>query len=284
MKAFAALLLFVPFAHVQADPQRGYVMPRTEVVPITDSETNRQYELYIKLPSDYAKNAEIKHPVIYTTDGAWHMEAVSGTAEFVLPNAIVVAISWQKDAAVDFQGDERLHLSRFRDYTIIPHTNPEVQAKYNVGQARNHLTFIRDDVIKYVEANYQTDPAERIYFGFSLGGEFGAYILFEEPDTFKHYVLGSPAFDPESLKFVKDLAATDKPMDANVFVSVGEKETDVIPMIQDFMTTLEGEDGLNTKELEIVANSGHSEAFPATAVASFKWIVDLMAEAKAGEE
>ena len=268
---------------------KAYEIPRSQVVPIKDTTTDRQYELYIRLPDDYAKTADTKHPVVYATDGAWHMEMLSGAAEYVLPNAIVVVISWQKDSKDDFDGDERPHISRFRDYTILPSTNPEVQAKYKVGQARNHLTFIRNDVIKYVEANYQTDPAERIYFGFSLGGEFGSYILFEEPDTFKHYVLGSPAFDPESLKFLQDLAAKREadttPLNANVYVSVGEKETDAIPLIETFMSTLQSREdaSLNVKDLEVVAQSNHSEAFPATAVRSFKWLSGLIAENNTGE-
>ncbi|PCI63175.1 MAG: hydrolase [Kordiimonadales bacterium] len=268
---------------------KAYEIPRSQVVPIKDTANDRKYELYVRLPDDYAKTEDTKHPVIYATDGAWHMEMLSGAAEYVLPNAILVVISWQKDAAEDFDGDERAHISRFRDYTIIPPINHELQEKYNFGQARNHLTFIRNDVIKYVEANYQTDPAERIYFGFSLGGEFGSYILFEEPDTFKHYVLGSPAFDPESLKFLQDLAAKREadgtPLDANVYVSVGEKETDAIPLIQTFMSILQRhkDAGLNPKELEVVEQSSHSEAFPATAVRSFKWLSDLMAENSAGE-
>ena len=285
MKKITALFLLflLPLTGVAASEPKPYEIPRSQVVPIKDSETDRQYELYIRLPDDYAKTPETKHPVVYATDGAWHMEMLAGAAEYVLPNAIVVVISWQKNSKDDFDGDERAHISRFRDYTIIPSTNPEVQKKYNVGQARNHLTFIRNDVIKYVEANYQTDPAERIYFGFSLGGEFGSYILFEEPDTFKHYVLGSPAFNAESLQFVQDLAAksetVDKPLDANVYVSVGERETDAMAEIEALMTTLKSKGGdLNVRELEVVARSGHSEAFPATAVRSFKWLSDLMTE------
>lgn len=289
-----AAMCLLPFSTVHATgPEAGdvsaYQIPRSRVVPIQDTGTERQYELYIKLPEDYAKDPNVKHPVVYTTDGAWHMEAISGIAEFVLPNAIVVAISWQKDSAKDFDGDERPFLSRFRDYTILPWSNPEHQAKYKAGQAASHLAFIRDDVINYVEANYQTDPAERIYFGFSLGGAFGSYILFEKPDTFKHYVLGSPAFSEESLAFVQNLAAQRQaegaPMNANVYVSVGEKETDAIPEVEAFMTTLERFNGagLNVKALEVVERSGHSESFPATAVRSFKWLSDFLITPETGE-
>lgn len=286
MKKIVALIVLVllPLAGAQSSDQKSYEILRTEVVPITDSQTGRAYDLYIRLPEDYGKDADVKHPVIYATDGDWHMPLLSGAAEFMLPNAILVVISWQKESAADFDGDERPFLSRFRDFTVLPWPNPEHQAKYKAGQAANHLTFIREDVINYVEANYQTDPAERIYFGFSLGGEFGSYILFEKPDTFKHYVLGSPAFDDESFQFIQDVAAKREadgtPLDANVYVSVGEKETDVIPLIEAFMTMLQRHKaaGLNPKELEVVEQSGHSEAFPATAVRSFKWLSGLIVD------
>ncbi|SDE10632.1 hypothetical protein SAMN04488071_2119 [Kordiimonas lacus] len=286
MKKFIVViaLILLSLTGAQSSDHKSYKILRTEVVPITDSSTGRAYDLYIRLPEDYGKDASVKHPVVYATDGDWHMPLLSGAAEFMLPNAIVVVMSWQKDSKDDFDGDERPHRSRNRDYTFIPAPTPELQAKYKDGQARNHLTFIRNDVIKYVEANYQTDPTERIYFGFSLGGQFGSYILFEEPDTFKHYVLGSPAFDPRSLKFLQDLAtkheADGTPLNANVYVSVGEKETDAIPLIEAFMSMLQRHKaaGLNPKELEIVEKSGHSEAFPATAVRSFKWLSGLIAD------
>ncbi|MEM9385071.1 MAG: hypothetical protein AAGA68_08415 [Pseudomonadota bacterium] len=44
--------------------------------------------------------------MVYATDGAWHMEMLSGAAQYMLPNAIVVMISWQKNAKDDFEGDE----------------------------------------------------------------------------------------------------------------------------------------------------------------------------------
>lgn len=290
MKIVAALVVsfFLPFTGVQASSQddvpKAYEMPRSQVVPIKDSKTGRQYELYIKLPEDYAKDTDTKHPVVYTTDGAWHIEMLSGAAEFVLPNAIVVAVSWQKDSAKDFDGDERPFISRFRDYTVTPASDPETQAKYKVGQAANHLAFIRDDVIKYVETNYQTDPAERTYFGFSLGGAFGSFILLEAPDTFRHYVLGSPAFNADSLAFIQNLAAEavaeGEALNANVYVSVGERETDEMDNISALMSLLQRftSSGLNLHELEVVERSGHSEAFPATAVRSFKWLSDLTAD------
>jgi len=274
--------LLMPQSGVWADEPEAYEIPRSQVISIQDTVKNRAYDLYIRLPEGYGKDASVKHPVVYTTDGAWHMEMLSTSAEFILSNAIVVAISWQKDAKGEFEGDARPHLSRFRDYTFLPATNPAVQAKYNVGQARHHLSFIRDGVIKYVEENYQTDPAERIYFGYSLGGAFGAYILLEEPEIFKHYVLGSPAVDEADLEFLGGLsaaiAADDGMPSVNVFVSVGEKETEQMGNINALMALLEQHSGtgLSLGSLDVVSQAGHSEAAPATAVRSFMWLSALM--------
>jgi predicted alpha/beta superfamily hydrolase len=180
-------LFLLPFVCVEASAQQAYEMPRTQVVPITDSKADRQYELYIRLPEGYSENTDIKYPVIYATDAVWHMDMLSGTTEYLMPNVIVAGISWEKGL-----DDERPHFSRYRDYSLVESSNLERQAKYQFGQAGSHLSFIRDDVIPYVENNYRVKPSERIYFGYSLGGTFGVYVLFEQPDTFNHYILGSP--------------------------------------------------------------------------------------------
>ncbi|MEM9385069.1 MAG: hypothetical protein AAGA68_08405 [Pseudomonadota bacterium] len=94
-------------------------------------------------------------------------------------------------------------------------------------------------------------------------------------------MLGSPAFNSGSLEFVQGLAAKRKTegtaFDANVYVSVGEKETEAMAEIQVLISTLggNGSAGLKLHALEVVERSGHSEAFPVTAVRSFKWLADL---------
>ncbi|WP_371257791.1 alpha/beta hydrolase-fold protein [Pseudoalteromonas sp. '520P1 No. 423'] len=64
-------------------------------------------------------------------------------------------------------------MRRARDYSISKSSNSQRQAKYQFGQADNHLTFIRNDVIKFIESNYRTNPSNRTYFGFPLG----AYLV-----------------------------------------------------------------------------------------------------------
>jgi len=251
----------------------AYEMPRTQVAPIMDSKMDRQYELYIKLPEEYSENTDVKYPVIYTTDATVHLEMLSGATEFLMPNVILVGISYQKD-----HGDERPYASRFRDYEITEYSNPEAQARMQGGQVSQHLDFIRNDVIPHVETRYRTIPNERSYFGYSLGGAFGAYILLAQPDTFKHYILGSPAFRKTSLQYIdkfeeKTALGQDK-MNVNVFVSLGELEKNAAENTDHFMSVLRrrNEAGLSLTGLEIIKESDHGSAFPETVIRSIKWL------------
>ncbi len=275
LHCFVALLLLA-VAGVGVAEQKAYEMPRTQVVPIKDSNTGRQYELYIRLPEGYSDTADTPYPVIYATDAVWHMEMLSGSTEYLMQNAIVVGISWQTDL-----GDDRAHASRSRDYTIVKYA----QTDRPTGEALNHLSFIRDDVIKTIENNFRTDPDERTYFGYSAGGEFGAYILMTQPDSFKHYILGSPAFDQQSFayleKLVVDTTLQQQQPGVAVFLSIGELERpESMSFTREFESLLQQSKaaGIASTGLEIIENSDHGSAFPATVVRSIKWLSGQITE------
>lgn len=273
-KALALIFLaLLPVTGAAASDHKSYAMPRTHVAPIRDSKADRQYELYVKLPEGYSDNTDVNYPVIYTTDAVWHMDMLSGATEYLTPDVILVGISWQKDLE-----SEMPHVSRFRDYTVVKSSNPEHQTRYQLGQASNHLSFIRDDVITYMEDNYRADPKERTYFGYSLGGVFGAYVLLAQPDTFNHYILGSPALDQSDMDYFYDLEAEMAPqqqeLDVDVFVSIGELERAEISFTKDFVSVLQrrGEAGLSLTGLQIIEDSDHGSAFPETVIRGVKWL------------
>ena len=62
--------------------------PNIQVIPIDDTKTKRQYELYIKLPKGYAEHSEAKYPVLYFTDAMWHIEILSGSTEYLMSNLL----------------------------------------------------------------------------------------------------------------------------------------------------------------------------------------------------
>jgi len=271
------LLLLLPFLTVQANEIKktsDFTLSKIQVVPIKDTQADRQYELYIKLPEGYTKNKDKNYPVIYFTDADTHIELLSGT-EFLMEEVILVGISDQKDLNKDLEG----HSSRARDYSISKSSNPERQAKYQFGQASNHLTFIRNDVIKFIESNYRTDPSNRTYFGFSLGGLFGVYALMTQPDTFKNYILGSPSLwrDIPLLFSLENAALKSKALEINLFITYGELEKELGVHVEEFISKLKNKQyqALSSIKQVVIESSGHSDSFPMVGVRSVKWLSSL---------
>ncbi|WP_420386319.1 alpha/beta hydrolase [Roseivirga sp.] len=248
------------------EPLASLELPRIQVAPITDSATGRAYELYIKLPEAYSEDEEKKYPVLYFTDALWHIELLSGASEYLMDNIILVGISWQKD--------EIPQVSRFRDFSLLP----DMHEKYESGQAANHLSFIKKDVFGYIDNHYRTDTNQRSYFGYSMGGAFGAYILLSQPNTFRNYILGSPTtLLDDSFLYNQELLKVSeaRDLDLNVFISIGElEEKTMIEQAEGLIAMLERERLLkNSATLELVDSADHSSAFPMTTVRSLYWLM-----------
>ncbi len=258
------------------------VLPQIQVVPIKDTETARNYELYIELPEDYSENNNKTYPVLYYTDAMWHLEMLSGSTEFMLEDVILVGISWQKDVAEDLRQQYGAHASRFTDYSFWKKTNPN-HPKLKFGQAENHLAFIRNNVIQYMDNNYRIDPDSRSYFGYSLSGAFGAYILLTQPDTFNNYILGSPlnkGLIPYLSEINTKLGASESnennPLHANVYIAYGTLEKEKDEPIDEYLKLLKNRKNLSLSVQNKTMEGDHGTAFPRVAVESVAWLSSLM--------
>lgn len=266
-----ALLLSLSFIASAASENKPYEMPRTQVIPIQDSKSGGQYELYIKLPEGYLKDSDKTYPVIYFTDAIYHIAILSTSTENIMKDAILVGISWQKDINEDLMEKYGEHASRFEDYSFWKTTNPE-HPLLQFGQASNHLAFIRNNVFNYIEQNYRANPNDRSYFGYSLGGVFGAYILVTQPDTFKNYILGSPSVH---LLTKYKIEFTNKKFNTNVFISRGTLEEELREPISEFVTLLKARNDNSLSIESVVIEGGHETAFPMTGVRSITWLSNL---------
>ncbi|MGE0551825.1 MAG: alpha/beta hydrolase [Gemmatimonadales bacterium] len=95
------------------------------------------------------------------------------------------------------------------------------------GGAPQFLEFIRQELIPFIDARYPTDPGDRGYWGDSLGGLFGCYILFTKPETFGRYIIGSPSLwwgNEAMLEVAKRFTETRHDLRARVFLGVGSLE------------------------------------------------------------
>ena len=261
--AFAMLL----GAMAQAEPLQ---LPAIQVVPITDSTSGRDYELYIKLPEGYDANADRRHPVIYIADALWHIEIISGAIEYLVEDAILVGLSWEKGMPPQ--------QSRMRDYMPNAYTGKDYDLP--TGQAMEHLAFLVNDVFKHVETEYRADPGQRTYFGYSVSGTFGSYILLTRPGTFRNYIVGSPAplfgghFAHEYEPIVR---VTPDSFDANVLVSVGSDEDaeyveNAISLAAFLKTRASSESRV---DLKVIDSADHNFGFPMSAMQGLYWLAEV---------
>ncbi|MEP2790539.1 MAG: alpha/beta hydrolase-fold protein [Kangiellaceae bacterium] len=277
------LIAWLSNSAVQAGEITKLALPKIQVEPIKDSQSNKQYELYIKLPENYSKHQDKTFPVIYFTDAIWHVELLSGATKFMMEDVILVGVSWQKDIPEDLKQEYGAHFSRYGDYSFKKRTNPK-HPKIKFGQANSHLRFIREDVFKYVESNYRTQPINRTYFGFSAGGLFGTYALMAQPESFKNYILGSPSVrgDVADLFALESSKLKTKELAINVFISYGELETKMIPHVEEFISTLKNNQyhGISSIKHSVIKSSGHSDSFPQVGVESVKWLSNMQPKEK----
>ncbi len=275
-----ALLVFLIFtvslsSFVKAEKNPAFELPRTQVIPIQDSETKRHYELHVQLPQNYS--ADKKYSVVYMTDSLYTFPIVTGAARYPvnakrIENLMFVGISWQKD--------HQPSLSRQRDYTP---TASSPGFKDPSGEASKHLDFIRNDVIPYIEQRYSTDAENRTYVGNSFGGLLGLYILLNQPNTFKNYIIGSPSiwWDKKYILNLESNTKLDKNLAAKGFISVGENETltrdspknDMVGDAKQFYSRLKARKlEKSNVELRIIEHANHATAFPTTAMQGLWWL------------
>ena len=102
-----------------------------------------------------------------------------------------------------------------------------VKPSVGTGGAPKFLSFIRDELMPVIDARYPTDPKDRGYWGDSLGGLFGTYVLFTRPDTFNRYILGSPSLwwaNEDVMSIAEKYLASHSDLQAKVFLGVGGLE------------------------------------------------------------
>jgi len=244
-----AFILFLPL-HVGfgADAPQGrqdvkakaaYYFPSIVTHKLISEITGQTYEIHVMVPVSKKDGSE-KFPVLYMTDanGGIPVSQITRNMQTLaeLPRFIVVGIGYPVDNV--FQS---LYL-RQRDLTpskmeraryFMPIEGiVDVKSGKKMGGASEFLAFIQDELKPFINASYRTIPEESGYFGHSLGGLFGLYVLFHKPDSFNRYVIGSPAlwWDNEIIfSQARDFLKNHDTLNANVYMAVGGMEEIRVP-------------------------------------------------------
>jgi predicted alpha/beta superfamily hydrolase len=188
MRAALACLLLAMTTPVSALAQpvnpKPYAMPRSEVRDMT-SKSGAKYQIFIAWPE--APPPPGGYPILYLLDGNTSFPIYAEIANrwgiyWGLEPGIIVGIGYPEKTR------------RFFDYSPVAESGvPAVQESGPYGGASAFLTYLGDEVIPAIEADYRVDRTRRTLSGYSLGGLMVLQTLFKRPELFRTYVAGSPS-------------------------------------------------------------------------------------------
>lgn len=132
--------------------------------------------IFIYLPEKYDRNNN-PYPVLYLFDAETNFKPVCGVVNIltrwkVIPELIVVGLP---------------NTDRMRDVT------PTHDRKFHIGGGGdNFLSFLREELIPYIDNNYNTQPF-RILEGHSISGMFTMYAFTADTALFDAFIAVSPS-------------------------------------------------------------------------------------------
>ncbi|WP_313004463.1 alpha/beta hydrolase-fold protein [Chryseobacterium gleum] len=179
------LLIMLNLIRIQLLYAQEDLPVRTQLKKTIHSEVlNEDRILWINLPTGYTESEQL-YPVIYLLDPDLNFAYVSELEKFLsdryrIPKSIIVGI---------------VNTDRVRDFTPIHSITFHGKVDNSLmttGGAKKFQSFLKTEVIPYVERNFRVAPY-RILEGHSLGGLFALYCKVEDSELFQAYIIISPA-------------------------------------------------------------------------------------------
>ena len=211
-----------------------------------DSELyGKSRELFISLPYYYNDSANT-YPVLYVLFPEWSFKRVKSAADYLegrngFPGLILVGICGEDTWNEVFP----FHMDK------APTT----------GGGDKFMSYIKTEVIPFIESNYRTDSL-RILAGFSNSAMFANYVMIQEPDLFKSFILSSPMIGwsenymlNKSIDFFSNIQSFDK----TLYMIYGDQDSDrVIKPMPQFEKLLKEKAPANFKwKIDVLENESH---------------------------
>ena len=251
---FAAGALPAQTARTGADTFPVVTLPGTQLRHLHAAATGRDYDIQVSLPADYGRDPAARYPTLYILDGQWDfklMLSVQGGLVYdrFTPPIIIVGITWSGANA---------NYDSLRAMDLTPAATRRLTGS---GAAPQFLTFIKDQLIPFVETSWRADPRRRVLMGSSFGGLFTLYALFTDPGLFAGYLAGSPAVTYASragFALEASYAATHHDLPVRLYIAVGSIE-DLASPVQEFWGIVRSRNytGL-TLETRVIEGERHS--------------------------
>jgi predicted alpha/beta superfamily hydrolase len=106
------------------------------------------------------------------------------------------------------------------------------------GGAGRFLQTLRDEIIPLVESDYRALPTDRGLAGYSFGGLFALYALFQSGGLFSKFLAGSPSMWASLFEDEEEYAALNTDLPAKLFLTAGSLEQDLLQPIQHMVDRL----------------------------------------------
>ena len=193
-------------------------IPNTQVRYIYSKSTKCEYKISIRIPSNYSDTAH--YPVIYLTDANVSFAFVAQMLNLLemagdIKPVILVGIGYKNDSLWAIYRNR--DLTPVKDNSMLPIVT---------GGGPQFLKFIQNELKPIITKEFRQSVSDS-YMGFSFGGLFGLYTLFNEPGTFQNYVIGSPSIwygNQVTYKYFEKFKSNHDDLSARVFMSVGSLE------------------------------------------------------------
>ena len=193
--------LFTNISQAQKIDSTGITIAEIKIIHSTI--LNEDRKIYVYTPVNRSEPL----PVIYLMDGEM-ISLVAGIVDFLhkanqLPPMIVVGIG-------NYEYDRFRDLTATHSFWQMNGTIDSIDLKTS-GGGESFLKFIKDELMPFVEKNYNPSP-NKIFFGHSLGGLLSTHCLLNHPEMFNSYIAVSPAlwWDKESIFKNSDLLLKNK--------------------------------------------------------------------------
>lgn len=264
-------------------------IPSTESFIVRSSADQREFEIMIGLPRHYAKS-EAKHPVLYVLDANGMFPIAVETVRFLMfeplkEEPIIVGIGYPVGLYWNTLAD------RFRDFT--PTADPQFMvdisrrfdfSSQGTGGAGAFLRFLADELMPAVESRYRIDSRRRALHGYSLGGLFATYVLFNQPELFQSYLIGAPSlwWDRDvGWRLERSFADNHRKQNAQVYLTVGSLDQKHVPLVTqlDRLLHTRNYSGLLWRT-EYFENETHDSAIPLTLSRGIRWLYGDLAPTK----
>lgn len=243
-------------------------IPQSQHQVMHSAYAKADYQIDIHLPDGY-EASKTSYPVLFVVDGANDFAPTLEylgllMAEYHITEPIVVAIG--DGGRIGTPGNRRNQDFTPSAITGIPKS----------GGAGLFLQFIEKELLPYISANYKADASNRTLYGYSMGGLFATYVLFQKPQLFKTILIGSPALAYDNGKifdYEKDYAASHKDLLVHVFIEVGELETpEMIEPNKHLVQQLKNRNYPNLDMHSIIQNKvTHLTGKPTTMLKALAW-------------